>query len=435
MRNPESAKGASLSHSARLALRVSSPQGLSGGWGWGVGDDEKVLEGCRGASGTFCIPLAPAAQDAAATKGRMGLAPLLGSHPEPLAARRGGVRPAGGGARQVTAETRVPGPESQSPRPPRASPTPRAPREPGARHLTMVSGRDDRRAEPPGEGLPFPPTPGEPAPEPRCARSPPCRPSRPLLPFGVFRLLLIVSVYSARVLVVQLEALLAGRRLAVLRHRGGSERLERRRSERQARRDRAGAAAAFSSAAHPRAPECGARGHAHPTGPAHRGRPGPARSLAAPARHRRPARLSRRGPRPHVESPPLQPLARLSRPLPPTSAAMAPPSSPAHFRLFQRVRRRGSRVRASASAAEAPPIPLVCFGGFRPTLPRPPRWRARALSAGAAPPTSANVRARPGLPFPPQSRALRCERGGGARLASRARGRRGWGVACLGLRS
>lgn len=100
----------------------------------------------------------------------------------PGAARRGGVRPAGGGARQVTAETRVPGPESQSPRPPRASPTPRAPREPGARHLTMVSGRDDRRAEPQGEGLPFPPTLGEPAPEPRCARSPPCRPSRPRAP-------------------------------------------------------------------------------------------------------------------------------------------------------------------------------------------------------------------------------------------------------------
>lgn len=51
------------------------------------GDGEKVLEGCRGASsGTSCIPLAPAAQDAAATKGRKGLASLLGSHPEPLAA-------------------------------------------------------------------------------------------------------------------------------------------------------------------------------------------------------------------------------------------------------------------------------------------------------------------------------------------------------------
>lgn len=205
----------------------------------------------------------------------------------------------------MTAETRVPGPESQSPRPPRASPTPRAPREPGARHLTMVSGRDDRRAEPPGEGLPSP-TPGRAgagAEVSAVPTLPPVAPARPLLPFGVFRFLLIVSVYSARVLVVQLEALLAGRRLAVLRHRGGSERLGRRRSERQARRDRAGAAAAPSSAAHPRAPECGARGHAHPAGPAHRGRPGPARSLAAPARLRRLARLSRRGPRPRVESP------------------------------------------------------------------------------------------------------------------------------------
>lgn len=43
------------------------------------------------------------------------------------------------------------------------------------------------------------------------------------LPFGVLRLLLIVPVYPARVLVVQLQALLAGRRLAVLRHRGGAD--------------------------------------------------------------------------------------------------------------------------------------------------------------------------------------------------------------------
>lgn len=284
-----------------------------------------------------------------------------------------------------------------------------------------------------GRGAPVPPHPGQAGAEVRAVPAlPPVAPARPLLPFGVFRLLLIVSVYSARVLVVQLEALLAGRRLAVLRHRGGSERLGRRRSERQARSDRAGAAAAPSSAAHPRALECGARGHAHPAGPAHRGRPRP---LACGSRPSPPSGPPQSAWAPPTCRVPLQGLARLSRPLPPTSAAMAPPSSPAHFRLFQRVRRHRSRVRASASAAEAPPIPLARFGRIRPTLPRPPRWSARAHSAGAAPPTWVVGRARPGLPFPPQSRALRCERGGGARLASRARGRRGWGVACPGLRS
>lgn len=43
------------------------------------------------------------------------------------------------------------------------------------------------------------------------------------LPLGVLSLLLIVAVYAAGVLVIQLQALLAGRRLAVLRHHGGKE--------------------------------------------------------------------------------------------------------------------------------------------------------------------------------------------------------------------
>lgn len=46
-------------------------------------------------------------------------------------------------------------------------------------------------------------------------------PPRARLPLGVLRLLLIVAVDAAGVLVVQLEALLAGCRLAVLRHHGG----------------------------------------------------------------------------------------------------------------------------------------------------------------------------------------------------------------------
>lgn len=44
--------------------------------------------------------------------------------------------------------------------------------------------------------------------------------SAPILPFGVLRLLLIVAVDAAGVLIVQLEALLTGGRLTVLRHHG-----------------------------------------------------------------------------------------------------------------------------------------------------------------------------------------------------------------------
>lgn len=54
----------------------------------------------------------------------------------------------------------------------------------------------------------------EPCPAARLARSAP-------LPLGVLGLLLIVAVYAAGILVIQLQALLAGRRLAVLRHHGG----------------------------------------------------------------------------------------------------------------------------------------------------------------------------------------------------------------------
>lgn len=102
----------------------------------------------------------------------------------------------------MTVASRVPGPESQSPRPPRASPTTArsAPREPGDLHLTMVL----RTGPPPNgavEGLPH-------ATSGRGRRGPEVRAvpalSRRLLPFGVFGLLLIVSVYPARVLVVQL---------------------------------------------------------------------------------------------------------------------------------------------------------------------------------------------------------------------------------------
>lgn len=86
--------------------------------------------------------------------------------------------------------------------------------------------RDRTSPRAPGSGRRAP-TRGPPSERPRAPPAPPDRrprgaeaPAR--LPSGVLRLLLIVPVDPARVLVVQLQALLAGRRLAVLRHRGGA---------------------------------------------------------------------------------------------------------------------------------------------------------------------------------------------------------------------
>lgn len=117
----ETARGASLPDSQRPALRVSSPQGVSGGRGLGEGN-AKVLEGCQGASRKphDLQPPRPDGPGCRHHKGK-GLVPLLSSPPR--ATRRSWVRRGGGGARQVTSMSRVPGPESQSPRPPRASPT------------------------------------------------------------------------------------------------------------------------------------------------------------------------------------------------------------------------------------------------------------------------------------------------------------------------
>lgn len=120
-----------------------------------------------------------------------------------------GTREGRRAARQVTAAWRVPAP----PRPPGASPPPRG------------SASQTRPPDLPPPVSPAKATRG-------AARRSAVRPPRPgagareepraRLPLGVLRLLLIVPVDPARVLVVQLQALLAGRGLAVLRHRGGA---------------------------------------------------------------------------------------------------------------------------------------------------------------------------------------------------------------------
>ena len=120
-----------------------------------------------------------------------------------------GTREGRRAARQVTAAWRVPAP----PRPPGASPPPRG------------SASETR---PPDLPPPLSPAKARRGAARRSAVRPP-RPGagvreepRARLPLGVLRLLLIVPVDPARVLVVQLQALLAGRGLAVLRHRGGA---------------------------------------------------------------------------------------------------------------------------------------------------------------------------------------------------------------------
>lgn len=113
----------------------------------------------------------------------------------------------------------VPGPGSPPPRPLRASSL----LQPGL-HNGLEPGRNYHGAEPLRGPTPRGNEP-ERRPEARAvsALSFPVAPARRLLPFGVLSLFLIVPVYPARVLVVQLQALLAGRRLAVLRHRGGAD--------------------------------------------------------------------------------------------------------------------------------------------------------------------------------------------------------------------
>lgn len=296
----------------------------------------------------------------------------------------------------------------------------------------MVSGLSDRSLRARGSHTPPTGRAGAGAEVRAVPALPPVAPARPLLPFGVFRLLLIVSVYSARVLVVQLEALLAGRRLAVLRHRGGSKRLGRRRSERQARRDRAGAAAAPSSAAHPRAPESGARGPAHPPAPPTTAGPAPPARLRLPPVSAVPPASVGVGPA-HVSSspsaarPPLLSApahlgshgsAQFACPLPPVSAGEMPWVSRSRFRLSRRGPAHPASPLRPNSADTAPPTLLAGSGPF--SRRGPAHLGRREGSAG------------PALPL--GSGALRCEHGGGARLASQARGRRGWGVACPGLR-
>lgn len=128
-----------------------------------------------------------------------GLAPLLGSHPEPLAAlgeagRRGraaGDSPDAGPRARVAVSPPTSGlaHPARSLRPGRPAP-----------HNGLGT-----RPPPSGaaEGLPHA-TSRRRSPEVRAVPALPVAPARHLLPFGVFRLLLIVSVYSARVLVVQL---------------------------------------------------------------------------------------------------------------------------------------------------------------------------------------------------------------------------------------
>lgn len=122
-----------------------------------------------------------------------------------------------GSAGRAAGDSGVAGPRTGAQRLP-AHPGPRLHRAapPASRAPRPHHRRAARRthAETPRSGRRAPPAPPDPRPSGVEALA--------RLPFGVLRLLLIVPVYPARVLVVQLQALLAGRRLAVLRHRGGA---------------------------------------------------------------------------------------------------------------------------------------------------------------------------------------------------------------------
>lgn len=165
--------------------------------------------------------------NAAATKGRGPRLPIGPSESQagqdgashPRAEAEAGTSRGQPAARQVTSASPVlpPGPRAPPPTWGLASAAPR-----GSRGSQTSAGW----GPPAPSELPRPrPRPGTRRPSAtraaRCPRAPSLpRPAR--LPFGVLCLLLIVPVYPARVLVVQLQALLAGRRLAVLRHRGGA---------------------------------------------------------------------------------------------------------------------------------------------------------------------------------------------------------------------
>lgn len=144
-----------------------------------------------------------------------GAAPPLGPTESP--AGQAGGEDGRGPAGRAAGDSGVAGPRRGAPRLP-AHPGPRLHRAvPPASRATPPPHRLGARrthAETPRSGRRAPPAP----PDPR--RSGAEMLAR--LPFGVLRLLFIVPVYPACVLVVQLQALLAGRRLAVLRHSGGA---------------------------------------------------------------------------------------------------------------------------------------------------------------------------------------------------------------------
>lgn len=144
-----------------------------------------------------------------------GAAPPLGPTESP--AGQAGGEDGRGPAGRAAGDSGVAGPRKGAQRLP-AHPGPRLHRAvPPASRATRPHHRlraHRTHAETPRSGRRAPPAP--PDPRPRGAET------IARLPFGVLRLLFIVPVYPACVLVVQLQALLAGRRLAVLRHSGGA---------------------------------------------------------------------------------------------------------------------------------------------------------------------------------------------------------------------
>lgn len=134
------------------------------------GGGAKVLEGCQGASGTTCISLAPAVQDAATTKGRA----LRPCRVPTRTTRRGWVRPSQRG--RAAGDCRVAGPRA---------PVAVSPPTSGLAHHCAVSesretctsqwSQDEATAKPSGRGAPARAGAGAL----RCARSPPRRARAP----------------------------------------------------------------------------------------------------------------------------------------------------------------------------------------------------------------------------------------------------------------
>lgn len=296
----------------------------------------------------------------------------------------------------------------------------------------MVSGRSDRSLRARGSHTP---PPGEPAPEPRCARSPPCRPSRPRAPSYPLACSVSSSLSpsiphvswssSSRLCWLAADSLSSAIAAAPSGWGGGAPSGKRGATGRARPRLPLVPPTLGLPSLEPVAPPT------PPAPPTAAGPTPPARLRLPPVSAVQPASVgvgpahvssSPSGARPALLSAPAHlgshGPAQFACPLPPVSAGEMPWVSRSRFRLSRRGPAHPASPLRPNLADTAPPTPLAGSGPF--SLRGPAHLGRREGSAG------------PALPL--GSGAQRCEHGGGARLASQARGRRGWGVACPGLR-